>query len=414
MQGRSRLRWGTRGLTAVVAIAGLVAACGTGGGAGKAKPTRPSSHDHASATVSPGIGRPTGPASPNKTDLYSFTKAGMLSATAKQAKALVYVPNLSDGTVSVIDPATYRVVDTIKVGDSPQHVVPGWDLKTLWVNNNAGNSLTPIDPTTGKRQGPDVTVDDPYNLYFTPDGRSAIVMAEAKTDVDFRDPHSMALQTRLHLGPLCAGVNHADFAPDGSYMIATCEFSGRLVKIDLKTNKVLGWLDLGSESAPQDIKLDPFGEIWYVADMNADGVYEITGDPFVKVGFLKTGPETHGLYPSRDGTKLYVSNRGGQRIPGAAFNEHTGNQGSVSVIDFTSRKVIATWPIPGGGTPDMGNVSADGTRLWLSGRRSNEVYVFDTTTGNVVARIRVGNQPHGLCVWPLPGRYSLGHTGILR
>jgi YVTN family beta-propeller protein len=357
---------------------------------------------------------PSGPANAITPDLYAFTKAGMLSTTAALAKPAVYVPNLSDGTVTVIDPKTYHVVDTIKVGVQPQHVVPAWDLKTLWVNNNAGNSLTPIDPVTAKRQGPDVAVDDPYNLYFTPDGSSAIVMAEAKTNVDFRDPHTMKLQQSLHLGSLCAGVNHADFSPDGTYMIVTCEFSGRLAKIDLKTRKVIGWLDLGSQSAPQDIKIDPFGQIWYVADMNADGVYEITGDDFKKVGFLKTGLETHGLYPSRDGTRLYVSNRGGERIPGAAFSQHAGNLGSVSVIDFKTRTVVATWTIPGGGTPDMGNVSADGKTLWLSGRRSNEVYVFDTSTGTVIARIPAGDQPHGLCVWPQPGRYSLGHTGILR
>jgi len=394
-------------------VAGLVAAC-TGGHSSPKADSTPAA-DHAHSSVVPGIGSPAGPVSPGtKGDLYAYTRAGMLSATAKLAKPLVYVPNLSDGTVSVIDPATFHVVDTIKVGVQPQHVVPAWDEKTLWVNNNDSNTLTPIDPDTGKRKGPDVAVDDPYNLYFTPDGVSALVMAEAKTDIDFRDPQTMALQYRLHLGPLCAGVNHADFSPDGTWFIATCEFSGRLVKVDIKQRKVLGWLDLGSQSAPQDIKLDPYGQIWYVADMNADGVYEVDGVTMKKVGFLHTGLETHGLYPSRDGTKLYVSNRGGERIKGAAFSQHTGDLGSVSVIDFKTRQVAATWPIPGGGTPDMGNVSADGTQLWLSGRRSNEVYVFDTSTGEVIARIPVGHQPHGLCVWPLPGRYSLGHTGILR
>ena len=62
----------------------------------------------------------------------------------------------------------------------------------------------------------------------------------------------------------------------------------------------------------------------------------------------------------------------------------------------------------------MGGVSADGARLWLSGRRSREIYAFDTTTGAVVQRIRVGPGPHGLCVWPQPGTFSLGHTGITR
>jgi DNA-binding beta-propeller fold protein YncE len=84
------------------------------------------------------------------------------------------------------------------------------------------------------------------------------------------------------------------------------------------------------------------------------------------------------------------------------------------VIDPTTDRVVDTWSIPGGGSPDMGGVSADGTRLWLSGRYDAEVYVFDTATGGLVARIKVPPGPHGLNVFPQPGRYSLGHTGNYR
>lgn len=366
-----------------------------------------------------------GPDARPTTDVYAHTRAGMLSPATAGARALVYVPNLADGTVSVIDQASMRVVDLLRVGREPQHVVPSWDLQTLWVNNNRGHSLSPIDPRTGKLAGPAVSVRDPYNLYFTTDGASALVMAEAIGEIDFYDPHSFAEQARLRLDPRCRGVNHVDFSPDGSYFIATCEFSGQLVKVDVAGRRVLGYLDLNGQgsshlrAAPQDIKVDPTGSVWYVADMNALGVHEIDGDGFRETGFLSTGPETHGMYASRDGRFLYVANRGGMLTGGRPPFPHSGSDGSVSVIDLGTRRVVATWPIPGGGTPDMGNVSADGTRLWLSGRRSNEVYVFDTggadpTRGHLLTRIPVGREPHGLAVWPLPGRYSLGHTGILR
>jgi YVTN family beta-propeller protein len=85
----------------------------------------------------------------------------------------------------------------------------------------------------------------------------------------------------------------------------------------------------------------------------------------------------------------------------------------VSVLDFATRKVLTTWPMPGGGSPDMGNVSVDGKTLWLSGRYDNVVYAIDTATGKVTS-IAVGKEPHGLTVWPQPGRYSLGHTGNMR
>jgi YVTN family beta-propeller protein len=365
-------------------------------------------------------------------DLYSETRTGHLSAAVKGDLERIYVPNLRSDDVYVIDPATNRVVDKFKVGRSPQHVVPSWDLRTLWVANNAeehpDGSLTPIDPRTGK-PGRAIPVDDPYNMYFTPDGKSAIVVAEARHRLDFRDPHTMAMQYSIDT-PKCGGINHADFSIDGRYAIFTCEFDGAVAKIDLVNRKVLGYLTLrmppvrikegasvldpateictSRKGMPQDIRISPDGKRFYVADMDADGVHVLDGDAFKEVGFIVTGIGTHGLYPSRDGKRLYVANRSTHKIHGKRHGP-----GSVSAIDFATGKVVAQWPIPGGGSPDMGNVSADGKWLWLSGRFDDEVYRIDTATGAVV-KIKVGQEPHGLTVWPQPGRYSLGHTGNLR
>jgi YVTN family beta-propeller protein len=365
------------------------------------------------ATVGTAAAVETVPGMPPVVDpanLYSETTADKLSPAVAKALPRVYVPNLKSNDVTVIDPATLKVVDRFPVGVNPQHVVPSWDLTTLWATNNAEHrtdgTLTPIDPLTGK-PGPAVAVDDPYNMYFTPDGRSAIVVAEALKRLDFRDPKTMALQGSVK-APECAGINHGDYSIDGRYLIMTCEYRGRLVKIDWINRKVLGYLKLSGGGIPQDIRISPDGKVFYVAELRRGGVYVIDGDALKEIGFIKTGVGTHGLYPSRDGTKLYVANRGSSRIGGKPRGP-----GSVAVIDFATRQVVTTWPIPGGGSPDMGNVSADGKRLWLSGRYDDVVYVLDTTTGAVVT-IPVGKEPHGLTVWPQPGRYSLGHTGNMR
>ncbi|MGN6649134.1 YVTN family beta-propeller repeat protein [Trinickia sp.] len=343
-------------------------------------------------------------------NLYSEAGVNRLSPAVKGALSRVYVPNLRSDDVYVIDPSTYKVIDKFPVGRSPQHIVPSWDLKTLWVTNNAegrtDGSLTPIDTLTGK-PGQAITVDDPYNMYFTPDGKQAIVVAEAHARLDFRDPHTMRLESSLDV-PECKGINHADFSIDGRYAIFTCEFGGELAKIDMVNRKVLGYLALQKNGMPQDIRVSPDGKVFYVADMMADGVYLVDGDSFSKIGFIQTGVGTHGLYPSRDGTRLYIANRGSNRVHGLRHGK-----GSVSVLDFATRKVVANWPIPGGGSPDMGNVSVDGKTLWLSGRFDDVVYAIDTATG-AMKQIPVGMEPHGLTVWPQPGRYSLGHTGNMR
>lgn len=349
---------------------------------------------------------------PSAVNIYSETTSDHMSPATSDALPRVYVPNHASNSVSVIDSTTLKEVDRFRVGRQPQHIVPSWDLKTLWVANDAGltgkGSLTPIDPKTGK-PGKTIPVDDPYNMYFMPDGSSAIVVNEAYRRLELRDPQTMALKSLIPT-PTCHGINHADFAADNSYAIFTCEFAGGgLVKVDLSTRKVVGNLTLSKKGMPQDIRLSPDGQVFYVADMMNDGVFMIDGRNLTEIGFIPTGVGSHGLSVSRDGTRLFVANRGCHNMKRAGPH----GAGSVSVIDFATRSVVAQWPVPGGGSPDMGNVSADGKQLWLSGRFDSEVYMFDTTSG-AVTKVRVGVEPHGLTVWPQPGRYSEGHTGNMR
>jgi YVTN family beta-propeller protein len=328
-------------------------------------------------------------------DVYAADRPGMLSPVVARFPARVYVPNSKSDTVTVIDPVRLRVLGTYRVGHEPQHVVPSWDLRTLWVNDDLGNSLIPINPATG-RFGRAVYVHDPYNLYFTPNGRYAIVMASNDRQLDFLDPHTMAVRKRVTVP--CAGINHADFSPDGRYFVVSCEFSGQLLKVDTERMVVVDRLTLQRPSMPQDVKLAPDGHVFYVADMMHGGVWLLDGNRFRIRGFVRTGAGAHGEYISRDSRVLYVSNR---------------SASTVSRIDVRTDRVIGTWRIPGS-SPDMGGLSADGRVLWLSGRYDAVVYAISTVDGRLLAKIRVGSGPHGLCVYPQPGRYSLGHTGVFR
>ncbi len=430
---------------AALAVLAAIALGGGGWVAAQAEHTRENGRAAAQEALRPAIATVPGmPAVVDPENLYSETAAGKLSPAVAGDLQRIYVPNRLSNSVSVIDPSTLKVVDTYKVGRNPQHVVPSWDLRTLWVANNAegrtDGSMTPIDPTTGK-PGAAVPVDDPYNVYWSPDGKYAIIVAEAHKRLDFRDAQTMRLEYSIAT-PKCGGINHADFSIDGTYAVFTCEFDGAITKIDLVNRKVvdtilpspyygrpdvvallaafgkkpvtvldsqeLGGVICTTKGMPQDVRISPDGTTFFVADMMADGVHVIDAASFRQTGFIATGVGAHGLYPSRDAKYLYVANRGSNKVDGGPHGK-----GSVSVIDFATRKVVETWPVPGGGSPDMGNVSADGRYLWLSGRFDNVVYRFDTTSG-AVDKIKVGREPHGLAVWPQPGRYSLGHTGNLR
>lgn len=355
-----------------------------------------------------------------KANVYAYDGAGQLRGAARSARPLVYVPNTLADSIQVIDPATYRVVARYPTGALPQHVVPSFDLTTLWVNDNNGNELQALDPVTG-RPGRRVTVEDPYNLYFTPDGAHALVMAERLRRIDVLDAHTMRLQRRLPVP--CKGVNHADFSADLSFFVVTCEFSGQLLVIDRDATRVLKVVDLNKASVPgepsmaamrmagprvrpaagvtampQDVRLTPDGTMFVVADMLRGGVWVVDARTTTVKRFITTGRGAHSVYPDRTGTRLFVANR---------------DAGSITVLD-TRLRTVGLWRLPHGGSPDMGGVSADGRRLWLSGRYDSAVYVIDTADGRLLKTIHVDAGPHGLCVWPQPGRFSLGHTGNMR
>ncbi|NUO33867.1 MAG: YncE family protein [Dermatophilaceae bacterium] len=414
-------------LAAVVllsACSGSSASAGTDPASASASSTLPGAAATAGpSTVGADPAGTTSHAGPLPTRPYARVGPGDLSTTARTARPLVYVPDQVAGLLQVVDPRTYRVVSTLRVPASPEHVVPSWDLTRLWVNSDKGNALTPIDPRTGAVGRP-VAVRDPYNLYFTPDGRYALVMASRFRAIDVRDAHTMALIRSLPV-PACGGVNHADFTADLHTFVASCEFSGGLLVVDAAATRVEKVIDLnhvqtpgatpvmgpgsmtgprmglqkGATAMPQDVRLSPDGRWFMVADMLRNGVWFVDARTFRLDHFVHTGLGAHGIYPSRDASKVYVSNR---------------DAGTITVFDASTDRPVSTWSLPGHATPDMGGVSADGTQLWLSGRYSSEVYVIDTATGRLLHRIRVGAGPHGLLVWPQPGRFSLGHTGNMR
>ena len=333
-------------------------------------------------------------------NIYSEAGANMLGPSALNSKAYAYVPHSKSGDVWVIDQATFQVVDRFPVGIEVQHVVPSWDMSALYATDDIGNVIRRIDPFTGQA-GDTIPVTDPYNMYFTPDGNSAVSVAEALRTLVWYDPATWQETDRVRY-PDCKGIDHGDFTPDGRVAVFSCEFDGRVAVIDMQSHQLIRMIDMPTRNmtmGPQDLRIAPDGSRFYIADSDSDGVWVLDRDLQTITEHIDTGDGAHGLYFSRDAKQLYVTNR---------------HEGSISVLDAYTGAKITKWQLPGGGSPDMGNVSADGTQLWLTGRYDSVVYVISTADGSLITKIPVGNGPHGLALMPQPGRYSIGHTGITR
>jgi YVTN family beta-propeller protein len=331
---------------------------------------------------------------PTSMNVYANDMSGVVPCPLCNLPARVYVPNSDAGTVDVIDPRTFKVIDHYAVGQIPHHITPAWDMRELYVDNEGSSSLTVLDIHTGKPVRT-IHIPFPYNLYFTPDGTKAIDVVERLMKLDFFDPHSWKLLGEVPIP--WPGADHMDFSADGSYLLISTEYSGVVAKVDVIHMKLAGFIYVGG--LPIDVKISPDGKVFYVTNQGTDGVSIVDPVAMKVIGFMHTGRGAHGLQVSRDTRYLYVSNR---------------LEGSISIIDFATRRVVGKWVIPGGGSPDMMQLNPDGTQLWASGRYNATVYVFSTVTGQVIARIRVGAQDHGLTYFPNVGLHSIGHNGVYR
>jgi YVTN family beta-propeller protein len=378
-----------RGATVMAAVLLLAPSCGSSADPDAGSdpsvtatvPSAPSAEETAPVSATPTTGAPPPPT----------TVAPGRGAMGRYPER-VYVPNTKSDTVQVVDPVACQVVDEYAVGHVPHHIAPSWDLSELYVFNTESDSLTAIDPTTG-RPVRDIPVEDPYNLYFTPDGAEAVVVAERYKRLDFRDPHTWELHASVSVDP--PGVDHLAFSRSGDYLVASTEFSGFVVKVDIAAKAVTGMLDVGG--APIDVVRDPDDDrIMYVANQALHGVHVIDADAMTELAFIPAGKGTHGLLLSRDKTKIYASNR---------------LEGTISVIDLATRTVVDTWET--GGSPDMGLLDPAGTTMWIANRYHSSIMAIDVTTGAVRCTIPTGSGPHGLTYFPTPGVHSIGHNGLM-
>ncbi|WP_147449368.1 YncE family protein [Actinomadura pelletieri] len=282
--------------------------------------------------------------------------------------------------IDVLDPGTLQTVDRIRVGVAAR-IVPSPDPRRLWVADRAHGVLVPVGVDGGERGRP-VRVKGAAALYFTPDGRDALVLTRRPRRLGVRDPVTMRAKASV---PLPCAAGHADFTDDGSAVVATCASAGTLVHVDLAGRRVAGTIRLPRGARPGDVRLAPGGAVFYVADPAAGGLWVVDARRFVPLGFVSTGPGARSLVVGGGERRVFVV--GGDVL---------------AVVDVVTGRVESRWPLPGRGPATPGGLSPDGSALWLADP-GGLVYAVSTRTGTVLRKVDVGGRPVALRVHPRPG-----------
>jgi len=384
----------------VVLLLGLLlSACSAAGPSILASPSLLSTASP-TPTLVPTASPSPSPTGPPPGGVYAATVSGLIDPSLAGIPERVYVPDELSGDVVVIDPATFKIVGRFTVGAYPEHITPDWDLSKLYVNNMNSSSLTVIDPTTGRPTGTINDIPTPYDLYFTLDGAKAIVVDDLispqliyRNGLNFYDRRTWKLLKFVEVP--YPGADDLDLSADGSYLMVSAEYSGRVVKVD--TNSMTVVASVGVGGLPRDVRLSPDGKRFFVTNEELNRLQVIDPIRMTVVASIPTGLGPHGIEFSRDATRLFVNNR---------------SAGSITVVNVATLAVLATWQI--GGSPDEMVTSPDGGQLWVSNRYGGGVSVIDTRNGNVLATIATGDHPHGLTYWPQPGIMSVGQNGNMR
>ena len=305
-----------------------------------------------------------------------------LAAVPARAGGLVFVMNSGAASISLIDMSTERVLRRIPVLREPHHWALTPDGRSLVVGDSSGNSLFFLNPQTGavrKR----ITVADPYQLGFSPDGRYFTVNGLARNQIDVYDAASMKL---LHRFPIRSMPSHLAYSPGSHRVFVTLQGTNRLVAIDLRHMRVLWDRPVGNT---------PAGVLWHdgkllVCDMGTNGLAVVDPATGAVTGHVVTDKGAHNLFLSPHGKTIWVDNR---------------VSGTVTVLDAASLKTVRTYRVSGG--PDDLFFGPDG-KVWITRRFAESVAVLERATGRYRV-IDVGRSPHGIFVNPAapsPGRMA--------
>ena len=309
----------------------------------------------------------------------------------------VYCADQTSNTVSVIDPGENKLLGAIRLGDpvpgalSPlykgQLLVHGLgfspDSKALAVVSVGSNSVTLIDPATNKVKGVVYVGRSPHEAFFTPNGRELWVTVRGENYVSVIDPTQLKETRRIEVAN---GPGMVMFGPDGKYAFVCSSFTPELAVIDVASHKIIKRLPQVSPFSPNIAVSPENDEVWItLKDVGKVQIYSAK-PPFDQKSVLDTGPITNhvNFANNRNGKFAYVTIGGANEVK--AFRRGP------------TPELVATIPV--GELPHGIWPSGDGSRVYVALENGEHCVAIDTLTNEVIATIPIGQTTQALVYVP--------------
>jgi YVTN family beta-propeller protein len=308
----------------------------------------------------------------------------------------IYAAEQFSNTVSVTDPADNKLLGVIRLGDpNPSYLSPLYkgqllvhglgfspDHKTLAVVSIGSNSVTFIDTATNSVKRVAYVGRSPHEAFFTPDGSEVWVTVRGEDYVEVIDARTFEEKTRIKVMP---GPGMQIFSPDGRYGYVCSSFNPETAVIAVADHRIVGRVTQASPFCP-NIAVTPDGsQVWFtLKDVGKAQVFD-GRPPFALLKTLDTGPLTNhvNFAHNSNGTFAYVTIGGLNQIK--VFRTE----------DFQQVATISVGNLPHGLWP-----SGDGSRVYVGLENADALAAIDTLTNKVVANIPIGQAPQALVYVP--------------
>jgi YVTN family beta-propeller protein len=309
----------------------------------------------------------------------------------------VYAADQTSNTVSVIDPSANKLLGVIRLGDpvpgalsalyKGQLLVHGLgyspDSKTLAVVSIASNSVTLIDTATNKVKGVVYVGRSPHEAFFTPNGRELWVTVRGEDYISVIDPIKIREIRRIRLAN---GPGMTMFAPDGRYGFVCSSFTPELAVIDAASHQIIKRVPQASPFCPNIAVTPENDEVWItLKDVGKVQAFRAK-PPFEQIALLDTGPITNHVN--------FANNPNGK----FAYITIGGTNEVKAYRRGAKPELVATIPV--GDLPHGIWPSGDGTRVYIALENGQHAVAIDTLSNKVVANIPIGQTTQALVYVP--------------
>lgn len=312
--------------------------------------------------------------------LYYYFNNGNFMITKTADQYLAFIPNVGDGTISVINVENMELIDNIEIGEAVSHGIAATPDGSKFYTGDLDDGKLFVYDAQNKRLIK--TIDTGKRIHgidITPDGKY-VLLASGELEIGDKYNYIQIIDTNIDeiVNTIISDAKspaHIDFTKDSKLAFVSNVMSNDVSIIDLEKGEILDNVKVGI--MPNETEPSPDDKFLYVANVQEGSISIVDVNKRKEIDKIKVSPGTHGVAVTNDGKYVWTTNRFAK---------------SIAIIDIHDKRVIKTINVDG--EPNHVSILPSGNYAYVTNLESNNLMIIDTMTFEIVKEISIGVEPH--------------------